>query len=59
MRALLIRCPDRIRAKGQTRRQFYHMTDITPTLLDLLGVPQATHVNGAEDLAEIDDLADR
>ena len=32
---LLIRWPDGIRAKGETRQQFYHAVDITPTLLDV------------------------
>ena len=43
---LLIRWPDGIRAKGETRRQFYHVVDITPTLVDLLGVPLPAQVNG-------------
>ena len=47
---LLVRWPDGIRAKGGTRRQFYHVVDITPTLLDLLGVPLPAHVNGVEQI---------
>ncbi|MCY4012724.1 MAG: arylsulfatase [Gammaproteobacteria bacterium] len=43
---LLIRWPNGIRARGETRRQFYHVVDITPTLLDLLGAPLPSHVNG-------------
>ena len=43
---LLIRWPRGIRARGETRRQFYHVVDITPTLLDLLGAPLPSHVNG-------------
>ena len=45
---LLIRWPDGIRAKGETRRQFYHVVDIAPTLVDLLGVPLPAQVNGVE-----------
>ena len=47
---LLIRWPDGIRAKGETRRQFYHVMDITPTLVDLLGAPLPAHVNGVEQI---------
>ena len=47
---LLIRWPDGIRAKGETRRQFYHVVDITPTLVDLLGVPLPAQVNGVEQI---------
>ena len=36
---LLIRWPDGIQAKGETRRQFYHVVDVTPTLVDVLGLP--------------------
>ena len=42
--------PDGIRAKGETRRQFYHVVDITPTLVDLLGVPLPAQVNGVEQI---------
>ncbi len=45
---LLVRWPRGIQAKGETRRQFYHVVDITPTLIDLLDVPLPTHVNGVE-----------
>ena len=47
---LLIRWPDGIRAKGETRRQFYHVVDITPTLVDLLGMPLPAHVKGVEQI---------
>ncbi len=47
---LLIRWPKGIHAKGETRRQFYHVVDITPTLIDLLDVPLPTHVNGIEQI---------
>ena len=43
---LLIRWPEGIRAKGEIRRQFYHVVDVTPTLVDLLGVPLPAQVNG-------------
>ncbi len=47
---LLIRWPNGIHAKGETRRQFYHVVDVTPTLLDLLGVPLPSHVNGVKQI---------
>lgn len=47
---LLIRWPNGILAKGETRRQFYHAVDVTPTLMDLLGLPVPTHVNGVEQM---------
>ena len=47
---LLIRWPAGIQAKGETRRQFYHVVDITPTLLDLLGLDLPNQVNGIEQI---------
>ena len=47
---LVVRWPKGIRAKGETRRQFNHVVDVTPTLLDLLGVPVPSHVNGIEQM---------
>lgn len=47
---LLIRWPKGIKAKGETRRQFYHVVDVTPTLLDLLGLDLPNQVNGVEQI---------
>ena len=47
---LLIRWPNGIDANGETRRQFYHVVDVTPTLLDLLGIPLPSHVNGVSQI---------
>ena len=47
---LLIRWPQGIKTKGETRRQFYHVVDVTPTLLDLLGLDLPSHVNGVEQM---------
>ncbi|MCY3840407.1 MAG: arylsulfatase, partial [Gammaproteobacteria bacterium] len=47
---LLVRWPNGIHAKGETRRQFYHVVDITPTLMDLIGLPAPKHVNGVEQM---------
>ena len=43
---LIIRWPAGIKEKGKTRRQFYHAVDVTPTLLDLIGLPLPDQVNG-------------
>ncbi len=43
---LIIRWPAGITARGETRRQFYHAVDVTPTLLDLLGLDLPGQVNG-------------
>jgi arylsulfatase A-like enzyme len=45
---LVIRCPQRIKDSGGLRSQFTHVTDIGPTILDLVGIPQPTHVDGVE-----------
>lgn len=47
---LLIRWPRGIVAKGETRNQFYHAVDITPTLMDLMGLDIPSHVNGFEQI---------
>ena len=47
---LLIRWPAGIEARGETRRQFYHVVDVTPTLLDLLGLDLPGQVNGVEQM---------
>ena len=38
----------RIEDGGGLRSQFTHVTDIGPTVLDLVGIPQPTHVDGVE-----------
>ncbi len=43
---LLVRWPSGISARGETRRQFYHVVDLAPTLVDLLGIPVPESVNG-------------
>ena len=47
---MLLRWPAGIEAQGETRRQFHHVVDVTPTLLDLLGVDLPSHVNGVEQM---------
>jgi len=47
---LIIRWPEGIKAKGEIRRQFYHAVDLTPTLLELIGLPLPKYVNGFEQM---------
>jgi Sulfatase len=45
---LVIRWPERIKDSGGLRSQFTHVTDVGPTILDIAGIPQPTHVDGVE-----------
>ncbi len=42
----VISWPKKIPAKGELRHQFVHATDLTPTLLDLIGVAMPVEING-------------
>jgi N-sulphoglucosamine sulphohydrolase, C-terminal len=43
---LIVHWPARIGAPGEIRRQFCHVIDLTPTILDLLGIAPPTVVAG-------------
>ena len=45
---LVIRWPQRVTGSGGIRSQFTHVTDVGPTILDIAGIPQPTHVDGVE-----------
>jgi hypothetical protein len=45
---LVIRYPQRVRDGGGLRSQFTHVTDVGPTILDIVGIPQPSHVDGIE-----------
>lgn len=45
---LLLRWPDGISSRGETRRQFYHVVDVMPTMLDILGLDLPEGVGGIE-----------
>jgi arylsulfatase A-like enzyme len=45
---LVVRYPKRVRDAGGLRSQFTHVTDIGPTILDMVGIPQPSHVDGVE-----------
>jgi arylsulfatase len=44
--ALIVHWPDGIRARGEVRGQYAHVTDIAPTVLDAAGIEQASELNG-------------
>jgi arylsulfatase A-like enzyme len=44
----IVRWPSKIKAKGEVRHQFHHVIDIAPTLLELIGLPEPTFVNGVQ-----------
>lgn len=43
---LIVHWPKGIQDKGAIRTQFHHATDITPTLLEVTGIPMPSSVNG-------------
>ncbi len=44
---LVMRYPGRIDDNDTVRSQFHHVIDIAPTILEAVGIPHPTHVNGA------------
>ena len=45
---MVVHWPERIKERGGLRSQFTHITDIGPTILEAVGVPQPTHIDGVE-----------
>ncbi len=43
---MVVSWPNRIKDAGGIRNQFHHVIDIAPTILDGLGIPQPTMING-------------
>ena len=43
---MVVHWPKGIAAKGEVRRQFHHVIDIAPTILEVAGLPQPKVVNG-------------
>lgn len=43
---LIVSWPERLAARGELRRQYAHVVDVLPTLLDLTGVPTPTERHG-------------
>ncbi len=45
---MVVHWPDGIKAKGEIRNQFSHVTDIAPTVMEAAGLPFPKSVNGVE-----------
>ena len=45
---LVVSWPARIKAKGEIRSQFQHVTDIAPTVLEAANIPEPKTVNGVK-----------
>ena len=47
---MVVRWPKGIKAKGEIRRQYTHLIDIAPTILEAAGIPEPKIVNGVEQI---------
>ncbi|WP_088012035.1 arylsulfatase [Gottfriedia acidiceleris] len=47
---LIYHFPNRIKDIGSVRNQFHHVIDITPTVLDLLGISAPTEIKGVKQM---------
>ena len=45
---MVVRWPKGIKAKGEIRRQYTHLIDVAPTILEAAGIPEPKVVNGVE-----------
>jgi len=45
---MVLHWPQGIKAKGEIRRQFHHVIDVAPTVLEAAKLPQPTMVNGVQ-----------
>lgn len=43
---LIVHWPKGLGTPGQTRHQYVHAIDVTPTLLDIIGIPAPAQING-------------
>jgi len=43
---LIVHWPDGIKARGEIRTQWHHVIDVTPTILEIIGLPEPVTVNG-------------
>jgi arylsulfatase len=43
---MVVHWPERIAARGEIRSQFHHVIDVAPTVLEAVGLPEPTSVNG-------------
>jgi arylsulfatase A-like enzyme len=44
----IVHWPKGIKAKGEIRSQFHHVIDVTPTILEVAGLPEPVFVNGVQ-----------
>ena len=44
--ALIVHWPDGIESKGELRDQYHHISDIAPTLLDVIGLEVPDEIDG-------------
>ncbi len=54
--ALIVTWPKGIRARGEIRNHYSHITDIAPTILDVTGVPFLEEIDGHEQM-EMDGIS--
>ena len=47
---MVIRWPKGFKAKGEIRRQYTHLIDVGPTILEAVGIPEPKIVNGVEQI---------
>ncbi|MFO1117288.1 MAG: sulfatase-like hydrolase/transferase [Beijerinckiaceae bacterium] len=45
---MVISWPSRIKDVGTIRHQFHHVIDVAPTVLEAIGIPQPTFINGIQ-----------
>ena len=50
MAGMVVHWPKGIKAKGEMRRQYHHVIDVVPTILDAVGIPAPKTVNGIPQL---------
>lgn len=43
---MAVHWPDGIKSKGELRKQFHHVIDVAPTILEAAGLPEPVKVNG-------------
>jgi len=45
---LVVHWPDGIKAKGELRHQFHHVTDMVPTVLEAIGIEEPRYINSVQ-----------